>query len=84
MLFSQPRIIRGPVIVGPFPNAMVSGYEAYLQCLAEGYPQPTIHWYRQRDPQNELQTLDAHKFFVNTNSRVGILHVVRAHYPEVN
>ncbi|THD27780.1 Neural cell adhesion molecule [Fasciola hepatica] len=81
-VFTQPRIIHGPVIVGPYANVMVSGYEAYLQCLAEGYPQPTIHWYRQRDPQTELQTLDAHKFFVNTNSRVGILRVVRAQYPE--
>ncbi|VDP90187.1 unnamed protein product [Echinostoma caproni] len=81
-VFTQPWITYGPVIVGPYANSMVSGCEAYLQCLADGNPPPTIHWYHQRDPQTELQNLDPHKYFVNTNSRLGMLRVVRVHYPE--
>ncbi|KER21695.1 hypothetical protein T265_10040 [Opisthorchis viverrini] len=81
-VFSRPRISHGPVILGPYKDAVVSDREAYLQCLASGYPTPTVHWYRSNDPQTELQRLDPHKYFVNTNSQVGTLRIARAQYPD--
>ncbi|CAH8460877.1 unnamed protein product [Dicrocoelium dendriticum] len=82
LVFRRPRIVHGPVILGPYEGTVVSGGEAYLQCLAEGFPPPTIHWYRLRDPQTELQRLDPRKFFVNTNAKVGKLRITQADFPE--
>lgn len=82
LVFRRPRIFKGPIILGPYQGALVSGTEAYLQCLAEGFPPPTVHWYRLRDPQTELQKLDSHKFFVNTNGKVGKLRIIKATFPE--
>ncbi|KAF8569142.1 hypothetical protein P879_01489 [Paragonimus westermani] len=81
-VFNRPRITYGPVILGPYENAVVNNREAYLQCLAEGNPPPTVRWYRLRDPQMELNRLDPHKYFVNTNHQVGTLRIARAQFPE--
>ncbi|CAH8663142.1 unnamed protein product [Heterobilharzia americana] len=78
----RPRITSGPIIVGANKNALVSGTEAYLQCLASGQPQPTIHWYHERDLQTELQKINPNRFSVNTNCRAGLLRISEVSYPE--
>ncbi|CAH8642559.1 unnamed protein product [Heterobilharzia americana] len=82
--FSRPRITSGPIIVGANKNALVSGTEAYLQCLASGQPQPTIHWYHERDLQTELQKINPNRFSVNTNCRAGLLRISEVSYPEAS
>ncbi|CAL8073402.1 unnamed protein product [Calicophoron daubneyi] len=80
---SPPRITFGPRVVGPYESgAVVHNREAYLQCLAAGNPHPTVHWYRARDPQTELQLVDPQNFYVNTNGQVGMLRIVRAKFPD--
>ncbi|KAH8868490.1 Fasciclin-2 [Schistosoma japonicum] len=80
--FSRPRITSGPSIVRTHNNTFVSGKEAYLQCLASGQPPPTIHWYHERDPQTELQTVNPRRFSVNTNCHVGLLRISEVIYPK--